>query len=249
MHAPAPAHPPYQPPARGTVVTLRVLFVAVTVLSLGFLAWAALLRAALVQRRPLGWWLFGADLALLVLLLLSGTHPVDDWRTNAQVGAILAQMAGAVAYYLVVDLRAARTSGYGPLYGAAPYGEGYGAPYREAAGGGYGCPQAAYSAGPAGYQAGPSRHQAAPPGHPAAPSPSPSPSPYGPSPPGPIPLHAQETHPCTTPTPAPTANPCSAPQAGPGCPPAPPQERPQRIDRVRAELDELSDYLRKEEGR
>lgn len=76
MHGPVPALPPHRPPARSTVVLLRVVFVAVAVLSLGFLAWAALLRAALVQRKPLGWWLFGADLVLLTgTIVWSGAIP------------------------------------------------------------------------------------------------------------------------------------------------------------------------------
>ncbi len=41
----------------------------------------------------------------------------------------------------------------------------------------------------------------------------------------------------------------SPPPAGPYAPPPDRPQPPQRIDRVRAELDELSDYLRKEEGR
>ncbi|MEV0374938.1 hypothetical protein AB0I10_35045 [Streptomyces sp. NPDC050636] len=225
MHGPAPAHPPHQSPARGTVVTLRVLFVAATVLSLGFLAWAALLRAALVQRKPLGWWLFGADLVLLVLVMLTGSHPETDWRTNVQVAAILVQMVGAVAYYLVVDIRAAQPAGYGPP-GSPPQEAGYGYPPAASPGG-----HAAHPGAPYGYQ--------------------PAPAPYGPPPqPAPAPIHAQETQPYAPESRPPHANPYSAPQgAGYGYPPAAPHERPQRIDRVRAELDELSDYLRKEEGR
>lgn len=232
MHGPAPAHPPYRPPARGTVVTLRVLFVAATVLSVGFLAWAALLRAALVQRKPLGWWLFGADLALLVLVLASGTYPEADWRSDVQAGVVVLQMVGAVAYYLVVDIRAVRAAGNGPRHGA-----GYGPGQGPVPGGGYGYPATAYPGGPAG-------HPAAAPGHPPA-----APSPYGP-PPAPAPVHLQATQPYAAPAaaPAPQAPPPYGPPQG-GYPQGQAPERPQRIDRVRAELDELSDYLRKEEGR
>lgn len=57
------------------------------------------------------------------------------------------------------------------------------------------------------------------------------------------------------PAPGPQAHPYAQPR--PPAHPAPPQQsahprrtdQPQRIDQVRAELDELSDYLRKEEGR
>ncbi|WP_169314327.1 hypothetical protein [Streptomyces piniterrae] len=234
MHAPAPAHPPYQPPARGTVVALRVFFVAATVLSAGLLAWIALLRAALVQRRQLGWWLFGADLALLVgIIVVVGVFPETDWRTDAAVGALLLQMVGAVAYYLVADTRGPRMPGYGTRYGAfqqAGYGSGAGY------GGGYG-PGPANGPGTGNGYANGSGYGYPPAAYPTAPSPSPYGPPPGPAP-TPPPVHAQETQPYAGP----------APHSGPH-PSHASQERPQRIDRVRAELDELSDYLRKEEGR
>ncbi|MGW8975464.1 hypothetical protein [Streptomyces platensis] len=231
MHGPAPAPPPYRPPAPGTVVLLRVLFVAVAVLSLGFLAWATLLRAALVQRRPLGWWLFGADVALLgATIMWSGGYPETDWHTDAAVAVILLQMAGAVAYYLVVDLRAARTAG--PAYGPLP---GFGA---------------VYGAGPAGYPAGGPAAAAAP--HPYGPAPvphhTPEPHPYGA--PGTAPVNPYALTETRLPQPGgPAARPHPVPPpAGPYAPPPDRPQPPQRIDRVRAELDELSDYLRKEEG-
>ncbi|KUL49198.1 hypothetical protein ADL22_08585 [Streptomyces sp. NRRL F-4489] len=234
MHGPVPAPPPYRPPARGTVLALRVVFVAATVLSLGFLAWTAMLRAAIVMRRPLGWWLFAGQTALFIGTgVLITSFPEDDWRTNAGVGLLLLQIAGVVAYYLVTDLRAerARDRAPFPVYpGAAPH-----------------APMA--------------------PG-PAPMAPGPALPPYGPPPVHPHPpLHAQETQPFAVPghpgapaagpyaTTAPGTPPPPAPYGHPAPPPgvpAPPPERrpqPQRIDRVRAELDELSDYLRKEEGR
>ncbi|GAA0470747.1 hypothetical protein [Streptomyces olivaceiscleroticus] len=207
MHGPAPAPPPPRPLEPGTVVLLRVVFVGVAVLSLGLLAWVTLLRAALVQRRPGTWWLFGVDAAVTVpLLAVVGSVPESDWRGDAAMAVILLQMAGAVAYYLVVDIRArarslaayhpdhARTTQpYGaPAYGASAYGApGYGAP-------GYGAP--AYGA----------------PGVPHMPG-----------------------TPATPATPAPYA----APPAAYAAP-----VRPHRIEQVRAELDELSDYLRRSDG-
>lgn len=230
MHGPVPAPPPYRSPAPGTVVLLRVLFVAVAVLSLGFLAWATLLRAALVQRRPLGWWLFGADVALLAATIMwSGGYPETDWHTDVAVAVILLQMAAAVAYYLVVDLRAARPAGQ--PYGQQPPGFG-----------------AAYGAGPTGYPA------AGPAPHPYAPAPvphhAPEPQPYG-APGGATPVNPYALTETRLPQPGgPAAPPHPAPPpAGPYAPPPDRLQPPQRIDRVRAELDELSDYLRKEEGR
>ncbi|MFG2830769.1 hypothetical protein ACGFWI_25400 [Streptomyces sp. NPDC048434] len=236
MHGPVPAHPPHRPPAQGTIILLRVLFVAGTVLSLGFLAWAALLRAAIVQRKPLGWWLFAGDLALVIgTSLWSEGYPETDWRTDVAVAVLLLQLAGTVAYYLFVDIGAVRAAGQpnGPLPAPVP-GPGFGPAYGSAPASGPGA--APHSYGP-------------------------------PQPPARLPLYAQETHPSgpqdPTPYGSPEPNPYAVtetrlpPQPAPGQPapapyrPTPPQERPQpqRIDRVRAELDELSDYLRKEEGR
>lgn len=267
MHGPAPAHPPHRPPAQGTVVLLRVVFVGVAVLSMGFLAWVALLRAAVVERRPLGWWLLGIDLALILgTSAVAGGLPQEDWRTDAAVAVLLAQLAAAVVRYLVVDIRAVRTAGQGNAY--AP---------------GYGYPQgaAAYPGGPPATGAAP--HPYGPP-QPPAPSRGPAPDgppyghdprPYGRADPsyggdGPsygrgaqpypppyaadLPYARTETRPPAPPRPNGPAAP-GHPYTPPQDPSGPPQDgarerpQPQRIDRVRAELDELSDYLRKEEGR
>lgn len=188
MYAPAPAPSQDRPPATGVAVLLRVLFVAVTVGSLGLLAWATMLRAALVQRRPLGWWLFGADVALLVAVcVLVLSYPETDWRTNLAVGALLLQMMAVVAYYLVIDIAAVRPTAAGQPHAPAPAGYG---------------PPPAYPAGP-------------PPG----------------TPPPPAYATPQDAN-----SPRPYANPYAQAPA-----------RPQRIHQVRAELDELSDYLRREE--
>ncbi|GCD37166.1 hypothetical protein OEIGOIKO_04950 [Streptomyces chrestomyceticus JCM 4735] len=215
MHGPAPAAPPHRPASRRTVVLLRVVFVALAVLSIGFLAWLTLLRAALVQqRRPLGWWVFGADLVLVfAAILLASGQDENSWQSNVAVVALLLQMAGAVVYYLVVDIRAQRVPPEWPQYGAVGTGAGYGA-----TGAGYGYP------GPAAAGYGYPRPETAGYGYPG---------------------------PAQAPAPAPAApNPYAGVQPPHQPPPASPYPaQPQRIDRVRAELDELSDYLRKEEGR
>ncbi|MHB9753315.1 hypothetical protein ACYBSK_02900 [Streptomyces sp. BYX5S] len=81
-------------------------------------------------------------------------------------------------------------------------------------------------------------------GHPQ-PGPHPRPQPHPqqswPAPPPPPQQHAMPTQTMGAPTPTPA----------PAPPPAPPQNQappPHRIDQVRAELDELSDYLRKQDG-
>ncbi|MFI2240684.1 hypothetical protein [Streptomyces chrestomyceticus] len=229
MHGPAPAAPPHRPASRRTVVLLRVVFVALAVLSIGFLAWLTLLRAALVQqRRPLGWWVFGADLVLVfAAIMLAGGQDENSWQSNVAAVAFLLQMAGAVVYYLVVDIRAQRVPPEWPRYGAVGTGAGYGAtgagygyPGPDAAGYGYPRP------GTAGYgRPGPDTAGYGYPGPAQAPAPAPAAMPAAPNPyAGVQPPHQQ-----------PPASPYPA--------------QPQRIDRVRAELDELSDYLRKEEGR
>ncbi|MEV0602989.1 hypothetical protein AB0I82_27360 [Streptomyces sp. NPDC050315] len=190
MHGPAaPAPPPPRLPKAGTVVLLRVVFVATAVLSIGMLAWVTLLRAALVHRRPVSWWIFGVDAALAIpLLAVVGSVPESDWRGDVAMALVLLQMAGAVAYYLVVDIRAGARARAHSLAGyPADHGRA-GQPYGTSA---YGT--SAYGG-----------------------------SAYGPY--------------------ASLPNPYAAPV------PAQPQPRPQRIERVRAELDELSEYLRRGES-
>ncbi|MEU3900253.1 hypothetical protein [Streptomyces sp. NPDC045251] len=180
------------------LVVLRVVFVALPLLSLGFLAWVSTLWAAIVTRRPREWWVFAASVAALVVsfsfLVQDNT---DDFSTPAGTTGmiILLLNAGACAgYFLYADVR----------HYHLPHHPGPMAPYPPAAG--YGYPQ--------------------------------PPRPY--------------TH-VPTQAPAPAPAPAPRPQAAPQMPqaPVPPPPRhpaPARIDQVRAELDELSDYLRKHDG-
>ncbi|MFH8403640.1 hypothetical protein ACH4FX_02545 [Streptomyces sp. NPDC018019] len=241
MHGPVTAPPPHRPASRRTVVLLRVVFVALAVLSLGFLAWVTMLRAALVQRRPLGWWLFGTDLALLfAAVFLSGGHDENSWQSNTGAVLVLVQMAAVVTYYLVVDVRVHR---------AAPGGQAYGPLGAGAAYGGHPGPGPA----PAAMAPSPNPYAGAQPPR-QAPEPPPQDWPYaqtrtqGPFQPGPAAHPAPPQQPAHFPQQAgyePVPHPYDQQQ------PAAPYggQQPQRIDRVRAELDELSDYLRKEEGR
>ncbi|MGY5127955.1 hypothetical protein [Streptomyces nigrescens] len=256
MHGPVPAFPPHRPPARSTVILLRVVFVAVAVLSLGLLAWATLLRAALVRRGQLSWWLFGGDVVVLIgSFLLVTNYPETDWRTDLGVGLVLLQIAVAVAYYLVVDVRAQQPTGYGDVRAQQPTGYGdvraqqataYGdVRAQQATGYGVGRAPAAYGMPPA-----PAAH---PYGVPQPPAPAPryaQAPPYG-APGGAAPVNPYAMTETRLPPPGgPGAPPRpSPPPAGPYVPPPDRPQPPQRIDRVRAELDELSDYLRKEEGR
>ncbi|MET9256705.1 hypothetical protein [Streptomyces sp. NPDC003717] len=194
MHGQGHPQPVKQPPPTGWLVFLRVVFVALGLLSIGFLAWAMLLRLALVTRKSVDWGLFTAALALDALsMVLMATEPGDEIHTPAGwtgLSLLLLTLVVGMAYYLAADVRhfhQLRYAGYAP----APAGPAYGYPQ----------PPSAYP-------------------YPAVAVPQPA---Y-PTPP-PMPQHS-------APTP----------------PPHPAGAGPARIDEVRAELDELSDYLRRHEG-
>ncbi|KAA6221433.1 DMT family transporter [Streptomyces albofaciens JCM 4342] len=232
MHGPVTAPPPHRPASRSTVVLLRVVFVAVAVLSLGFLAWVTLLRAAVVQRRPLGWWVFGADLALFAgAVVLAGGRDENSWQVNTGAGLVVLQMAAAVTYYLVVDVRAYRVAPGRQAYGPPGAGPAYGGPP------GAGPVPAAMPHAPNPYTG------VQPPSQPPRQAADPLPQDW--------PYAQTRTQGSFQPHPQPLAHPAPQPQpAAPYDPPAAPYgAQPQRIDQVRAELDELSDYLRREEGR
>ncbi|WP_328910581.1 hypothetical protein OG230_14300 [Streptomyces sp. NBC_00234] len=193
-----PEQPPKRRPSSGVLTALRVLFVALTVLSCGLLGWAAMLRLAVVTRKGRDWALlalvFALNTGLFAFMIVMPEDPEQTSDAEAFIGVswIFGVMVGVVAYYLYAEIQH-----YGPQgpYGAAhpPVAQPHG-PY-----GGY-VPQ-----------------QAAPP-HPA---------PHVPNTPAPTPGYG---YPPAVPPPAHT----------------PPPAAPQRLDQVRAELDELSDYLRKE---
>jgi hypothetical protein len=195
MHGPGYAPPPPHRPSQGAQITLRVVFVALAVLSCGFAAWASMLRLALVTKRPRDWILFMLAIAHIVgVVVLLATDPGDEefttWRGDVGMSLLLGGMIVIVAYYLFAEIRhfsPAHQMSYTRTTGYSQPGTGYGFP---------------------------------------------APQPYS------------AAH---TPTPAPTPPPQPQPPVQQG--PQPPQRpAPARIDQVRAELDELSDYLRKHEG-
>lgn len=188
MHAPGIPPQHGHQPTSGGVVTLRVLFALLPILSCGFLAWGSMLRLAVVTRTTRDWTLLALSCVLsvgwVVLIGLDPTPDTDGWQGNTgAAGTILTGFATCV-YFLAADIRhherralAAQTH----WYPAQP------APYAR--------PQQA--AGPA-Y------------GYPPAQGPAQAPLP-------------------------------------PQVPPQPPQPTPPpRIGQVRAELDELSELLRKQ---
>ncbi|MEW2605548.1 MULTISPECIES: hypothetical protein [Streptomyces] len=203
---------PTRRPSSATLVTLRVVFVALALLSCGLLAWAAMLRLAVVTRKQRDWWLFGLVLALNIgLLVYLGMLPEEDEvLTDGQavitLSWALVVFVGTVTYYLYTEIR---------HFG--PYGGTRGAPYAGPRTGPYGGGHPGAPTFPAGGYA-PRRTVPDPPVTPA----------YGYPP---VPHRGPVPHQGTMPTSPPD-----------GSRPA----SPQRLDQVRAELDELSDYLRKE---
>ncbi|MEU4920145.1 hypothetical protein AB0G29_12395 [Streptomyces parvus] len=188
-YGPMPQQPTTSRPSPATLTTVRVILVALTVLSCGLLGWAAMLRLAIVTRRPRDWFLLVVVIALNIGLFAFIMATPDDPDEMSDAAAlfmmlwILGLLAGVITYYLYAEIRH-----YSALGAPAPYG----AP--------------AHPAPPLPYQqqnlAQHQQHQ---------PQQHQPPNPY--------------TAPATPPTPKPA---------------------PQRLDQVRAELDELSDYLRQE---
>lgn len=127
MHG--PGLPPQQgpQPSSGGVVALRVLFTLLSVMSCGFLAWATMLRLAIVTRKPRDWKLLVATgVAEVVWLALTAVDPTPDntgWQgTSGALGTIGTGVAVGV-YFLVADIRhgeAARPAPPAHWYPAQP---------------------------------------------------------------------------------------------------------------------------------
>lgn len=186
-YGPTPQQQTTSRPSPATLTTVRVILVTVTVLSCGLLGWVAMLRLAIVTRRPRDWVLLGVVMVLNAALFAFIVRTPDDPDDMSDASVLLmllwivALLAGVITYYLYVEIRhysSLRSLGSPPPYTApahpAPL------PYQQ-------------------HPAQQQQHQ------------HPQPNPY------------------TVQTPPPTPTPA-----------------PRRLDQVRAELDELSDYLRKE---
>ncbi|MGQ4714237.1 hypothetical protein ACUN22_11180 [Streptomyces anulatus] len=189
-YGPTPQQQTTSQPSPATLTTVRVVLVTVTVLSCGLLGWVAMLRLAIVTRRPRDWVLLVVVMVLnaaLFAFIVSTPDDPDDMSDASVLLMLLwivALLAGVITYYLYVEIRhysSLRSLGSLPPYTA--------------------------------------------PAHPA-------PLPYQQHPAQQQQQHQQQhqqPNPYTVQTPPPTPTPA-----------------PQRLDQVRAELDELSDYLRKE---
>jgi hypothetical protein len=219
MHGHGYIQPVKQSPSPGVLVLLRVLFVLVAVVTCGFFAWVPLVRLAVVTRATRDWVLLGASLVLEVVAVALLAADPGDEISTTGGWIGLLLLLGTMTAVVVYYL-VAETRHYAT---AAPV------------------PAPAY-----GYPG---------PQHPAGPPPSPYTAPVGPHTPHPFPGPlaqpplAQPQPPLAQPQP-PLAQPQPPLPRPPVTAPPPPQRpAPARIDQVRAELDELSDYLRHHDGR
>lgn len=240
MHGPGftpPRGRPHSRPHSAVLVLLRVIFVILSLGSLGLLAWGAMLRLACVRRRPLDWLLFVATLALSI----GSIAVIGIWGTPAEVAAeqaappsaadwvalavMLGMAIGVPVHYLIAEI--AHHQRWRPTPAPTP-GWTPPAPARQPyAGTSYGYPPQQYATEPQQYATQRQQHVAQP--QPAHPHPYP-PHPQQPLMPQPL------THPQIP-----------APPQQSHVPPLPAlTQPPPRIHQVRAELDELSELLRKD---
>ncbi|MDO0933762.1 hypothetical protein QQY66_19495 [Streptomyces sp. DG2A-72] len=199
MHGHGYPQPVKQPPPTLWLVLLRVVFVTLSIISFGFLAWTMLLRLAVVTRKMRDWILLGALIAIdIVAVGLLGSEPGEEIHTpGGWLGLflLLGSLVASIAYYLVAEIRHFQRL----RHGAGAYGAGQ-TPIP-----GQGYPQRSTP-------------------YPATTAPQ---TPAAPHFPPPMPQAAADRAPIPT---------------------RPQRPAPARIDQVRAELDELSDYLRKHDG-
>lgn len=226
MHGPGYApQPPGRPPSSAMLTVIRVLFVTLALLSCGLLAWGAMLRLAIIRRRRLDWVLFG--ISLLLPLVIMG-YIVEFSESGEQQQTTDEEMSGGdlVAFMFLVALAIGVPVHYLMAevrhYQQPVQGWTHPSPYHPA-GPVYGQqPTPGYGYPPATPTPAQRPHT---PGYGYPPAHTPPPHQRGPV----APPHPPATPPVTPPVPAPA-------------------EGGGRIDQVRAELDELSDYLRKEQG-
>ncbi|MCX5377955.1 hypothetical protein [Streptomyces sp. NBC_00091] len=196
MHGPGlpPQQGPHghRPPLSGAAMTLRVLFTALPVLSCGFFAWGAMLRLAILTRKPRDWALLVLSLVLsvvwIVFIEIDPTADTNGWQGNLGAGGSIFTGFAVCVYYLVGDIKHHEAKALAPA--PAPW---------------YPAPQAPYGGQP--------QHQ---PPHQTSPG-------YG----------------------YPPAGQPAQPPVQPHVPPQQPAPPP-RLGQVRAELDELSELLRKQ---
>jgi hypothetical protein len=225
MYGPGtPAPPPRA--NRAVVLGLRVLFAVLPLATLGVGAWGSVLRLAVMRRRRIDWVL----LPIVAVLGIGGFILIGESLDNSpqsQVGAvgIFICMLAVPVYFLVADILWTSSGGRRAQQPAASFP--HAAPHPPAAGAPHGAgrgpiPGPGPIAGPPGM----------PPGMTTPPRTAGGPGMSG--------VDGVSGQPPYAYGPPPQAQPPAV---------LAPQAAPPRISQVRAELDELSDYLRKEEGR
>lgn len=71
MYAPGyPQSVPPRVPGRAWIVSMRVLFCALSVFSIGMLLWAPMLRLAFVRRKAFDWWMAAGAFAFVVVIVM-----------------------------------------------------------------------------------------------------------------------------------------------------------------------------------
>ncbi|MFD9412242.1 hypothetical protein ACFWBN_35280 [Streptomyces sp. NPDC059989] len=90
-------------------MALRVLFALLPILSCGFLAWATMLRLALLTRKTVDWTLLvvsvGLSVAWVVLIGIDPTEDTSGWQGNTGAGGTLLTALASCVYFLVADIR------------------------------------------------------------------------------------------------------------------------------------------------
>ncbi|MFJ4873676.1 hypothetical protein ACIP93_00415 [Streptomyces sp. NPDC088745] len=236
MHGPGLTPPRSQPTPAG-LITLRVVFTVLALGSCGLLSWAAPLRTAVLRKRTSDWLLFAGQLVVVITTVIVmgafGAPPSDDPDVPTQsngvdyvcLAILIAVSIASATHFLIADVQHFRQPP-APAYGwgtPPPAGPGHPA-------GPYGYPQQQPTAGPA-YGYPPVREQ---PVHQQPPAHQQPPVHQRP------PVHQQPPVPQSQPQPY---QPSGQSQPQPYQPSGQPQPR---INQVRAELDELSELLRKD---
>ncbi|WP_058046623.1 hypothetical protein [Streptomyces roseifaciens] len=276
MNGPGHVPLPHRRPGRATVISIRVALIFVAVAPVTLLCWVLLLRLAAVRHKAWDWVLFviGFVGTVAVGVLTQTVQENSPW--SAAGGAfMLINCAFSVSYYLYGDIQhqkhldaldAQHVAAFQNAAHAVPPAGGYGYPHRQPQS--HQQPQSQPYGHPAVPRVAPPVAPPVMPPAPRAPHPAPGPAPYGwhqavtqpvqavTQPVQPVPAAHQYQSPQPAQSPQPVQPVQSPPPVQPARAPQPPSGRhrrpegpprtPHRIDEVRAELDELSDLLRKE---